>query len=98
MHPGQGRHARLQGHAPHQSGLLAIPRSADFARDPETAMMVSETLSKECPMPPHVVLVAKVIERSINAHRPRIRYTVAPSAKLSIAMRKALGARGWDLA
>ena len=49
-------------------------------------------------MPPHVVLVAKVIERSINAHRPRIRYTVAPSAKLSIAMRKALGARGWDLA
>ena len=40
--------------------------------------------------------VAKVIERSINARRPRIRYRVTPSATVSVAMRKALGARGWD--
>lgn len=42
--------------------------------------------------------VAKVIEKSLNAKRPRIRYTVTPSAPLSIASRKMLGARGWDAA
>lgn len=42
--------------------------------------------------------VAKVIEKSLNAKRPRIRYTVTPSAPLSIASRRMLGARGWDAA
>jgi len=42
--------------------------------------------------------VAKVIEKSLNAKRPRIRYTVTPSASMSIAARKLLGARGWDAA
>ncbi len=42
--------------------------------------------------------VAKVIEKSLNAKRPKIRYTVTPSASLSLATRKLLGARGWDAA
>jgi NADP-dependent 3-hydroxy acid dehydrogenase YdfG len=42
--------------------------------------------------------VAKVIEKALNAKRPRIRYKVTPSASLSIATRKVLGARGWDAA
>jgi len=42
--------------------------------------------------------VAKVIERSIKARRPKIRYTVTPSASLSLASRKLMGARGWDAA
>jgi NADP-dependent 3-hydroxy acid dehydrogenase YdfG len=40
--------------------------------------------------------VAKVIEKSLNARRPRIRYTVTPSATLSIRSRSLMGARGWD--
>ncbi len=40
--------------------------------------------------------VAKVIEKSLDARRPRIRYTVTPSAKLSIRSRNLMGARGWD--
>jgi len=42
--------------------------------------------------------VAKVIERSLKARRPKIRYTVTPSASLSLASRKLMGARGWDAA
>ncbi|MGZ8770217.1 MAG: SDR family NAD(P)-dependent oxidoreductase [Aeromicrobium sp.] len=42
--------------------------------------------------------VAKVIEKSLDAKRPKIRYTVTPSASLSIASRRLLGARGWDAA
>lgn len=42
--------------------------------------------------------VARVIEKSLNAKRPKIRYMVTPSASLSIASRKLLGARGWDAA
>ncbi|VXC19038.1 oxidoreductase [Aeromicrobium sp. 9AM] len=40
--------------------------------------------------------VAKVIERSLTTRRPRIRYTVTPSASLSIRSRNLMGARGWD--
>lgn len=40
--------------------------------------------------------VAKVIEKSLSARRPRIRYTVTPSATLSIRSRALMGARGWD--
>ncbi|KRC66645.1 short-chain dehydrogenase [Aeromicrobium sp. Root236] len=40
--------------------------------------------------------VAKVIEKSLTARRPRIRYTVTPSASLSIRTRSLMGARGWD--
>ncbi len=42
--------------------------------------------------------VAKVIEKSLNARHPRIRYTVTPSATMSIGTRRLLGARGWDMA
>ena len=42
--------------------------------------------------------VAKVIEKSLNSRRPKIRYTVTPSAKLSIASRRLMGARVWDAA
>lgn len=42
--------------------------------------------------------VATVIEKSLGARRPRIRYTVTPSAKLSIASRRLMGARAWDAA
>lgn len=42
--------------------------------------------------------VAKVIERALNATRPRIRYTVTASAKMSIASRRLIGARAWDAA
>ncbi|MEJ7635917.1 SDR family NAD(P)-dependent oxidoreductase [Aeromicrobium sp.] len=40
--------------------------------------------------------VAKVIEKSLDARRPKIRYTVTPSASLSIRSRNLMGARGWD--
>ncbi len=40
--------------------------------------------------------VAKVIEKALRVNRPRIRYTVTPSAKGAIAARRLLGARGWD--
>jgi len=42
--------------------------------------------------------VAKVIEKSLNAKRPKIRYTVTASAKISIASRRLIGARAWDAA
>ena len=40
--------------------------------------------------------VAKVIEKALGARRPRIRYTVTPSATLSIRSRNLMGARSWD--
>ena len=40
--------------------------------------------------------VAKVIDKAISSNRPRPRYTVTPSAKLSIAQRKLVTDRGWD--
>ena len=40
--------------------------------------------------------VAKVINKAISSSRPRPRYTVTPSAKLSIAQRKLVTDRGWD--
>ncbi|MDQ2676121.1 MAG: oxidoreductase [Actinomycetota bacterium] len=40
--------------------------------------------------------VAKVIEKAISSRRPRPRYTVTPSAKLSIAQRRLVTDRGWD--
>ncbi len=42
--------------------------------------------------------VAKVIEKALTKRRPKPRYTVTPSAPASIATRKVLGDRGWDLA
>ena len=42
--------------------------------------------------------VAKVIEKVIDARRPRPRYTVTPSAKLAIAQRRLTPDRVWDLA
>jgi NAD(P)-dependent dehydrogenase (short-subunit alcohol dehydrogenase family) len=40
--------------------------------------------------------VAKVIDKAISSDRPRPRYTVTPSARLSIAQRKLVTDRGWD--
>jgi NAD(P)-dependent dehydrogenase (short-subunit alcohol dehydrogenase family) len=42
--------------------------------------------------------VAKVVEKALTKGRPKARYTVTPSAPASIATRKLLGDRGWDLA
>ncbi len=42
--------------------------------------------------------VAKVIEKSLKAKRPKIRYTVTPSAKMAITSRRLIGARVWDAA
>jgi hypothetical protein len=42
--------------------------------------------------------VAKVIEKALSARRPRARYTVTPSAKMSIASRKMMTDRMWDRA
>jgi NADP-dependent 3-hydroxy acid dehydrogenase YdfG len=42
--------------------------------------------------------VAKVVEKALTRNRPKPRYTVTPSAPASIATRKLLGDRGWDLA
>jgi NAD(P)-dependent dehydrogenase (short-subunit alcohol dehydrogenase family) len=42
--------------------------------------------------------VAKTVEKALTKRRPRPRYTVTPSAPASIATRKLLGDRGWDLA
>ncbi len=40
--------------------------------------------------------VAKVIDKAISSSRPRPRYTVTPSARLSIAQRKLVTDRAWD--
>ena len=40
--------------------------------------------------------VAKVIEKAISSRRPRPRYPVTPSARLSIGQRKLLTDRAWD--
>ena len=40
--------------------------------------------------------VAKVIAKAITSSRPKPRYTVTPSAKLSIGQRKLLTDRAWD--
>lgn len=42
--------------------------------------------------------VAKVVEKALARNRPKARYTVTASAPVSIATRKLLGDRGWDLA
>ena len=40
--------------------------------------------------------VAKGVQKALTARRPLIRYTVTPSASLSIRTRSLMGARGWD--
>jgi NAD(P)-dependent dehydrogenase (short-subunit alcohol dehydrogenase family) len=42
--------------------------------------------------------VAKVVQKALTKRRPKPRYTVTLSAPASIATRKMLGDRGWDLA
>jgi NADP-dependent 3-hydroxy acid dehydrogenase YdfG len=42
--------------------------------------------------------VAKVIEKALTARRPRARYTVTPSARLSIGTRRLMPDRLWDAA
>jgi hypothetical protein len=42
--------------------------------------------------------VAKVIEKALTARRPRTRYTVTPSATMSIMTRRLLPDRLWDAA
>lgn len=64
----------------------------------ENAAVASMDSSDEGPYGVFNAQVARVIEKSLNAKRPKIRYTVTPSASLSIASRKLLGARGWDAA
>jgi hypothetical protein len=40
--------------------------------------------------------VAKAIEKAIGSSRPKARYKVTPSARLSLAMRRMLPDRAWD--
>jgi len=40
--------------------------------------------------------VAKVVEKALTRKRPRPRYAITPSAKLSIAQRRLVGDRIWD--
>ncbi|MBL6750343.1 MAG: SDR family NAD(P)-dependent oxidoreductase [Nevskia sp.] len=40
--------------------------------------------------------VAKVIERALSARHPRARYTVTPSARLLMTMRRMMSDRAWD--
>jgi NAD(P)-dependent dehydrogenase (short-subunit alcohol dehydrogenase family) len=40
--------------------------------------------------------VARKIERAISSSRPRPRYTVTPSAKIVLGLRKLMTDRGWD--
>ncbi len=40
--------------------------------------------------------VAKVVDKAISSNRPRPRYTVTPSARLTIAQRKLVTDRAWD--
>jgi len=40
--------------------------------------------------------VARVVERAIAARRPRARYTVTPSAKLLLGLRRVLSDPMWD--
>lgn len=40
--------------------------------------------------------VAKVVEKALNAKKPRPRYTVSGSAKVLLTQRKLLSDRGWD--
>jgi NAD(P)-dependent dehydrogenase (short-subunit alcohol dehydrogenase family) len=40
--------------------------------------------------------VAKVIEKALASRRPRSRYTVTPSAKIQIGLRRVLSDRAWD--
>jgi len=42
--------------------------------------------------------VAKVIEKSLDARRPRTRYTVTPSATMALATRRLMTDRMWDRA
>jgi hypothetical protein len=42
--------------------------------------------------------VAKVIEKALTARRPRTRYTVTPSATMSIVGRRLMSDRLWDAA
>jgi hypothetical protein len=42
--------------------------------------------------------VAKVIEKALTARRPRTRYTVTPSATMSIVGRRLMTDRMWDSA
>ncbi len=40
--------------------------------------------------------VARAIEKAITARRPKTRYKVTPSARISLATRRLLPDRGWD--
>ena len=42
--------------------------------------------------------VARVVERAVNAGRPRTRYVVTPGARAAVALRTLLPDRAWDLA
>ena len=42
--------------------------------------------------------VAKVVEKALTARNPRARYTVTPSAKLTLATRGLMSDRLWDRA
>ena len=78
----------------------ASPGEGDYAQfNAHVARATESVYEKGSPVgrlggPPEAV--AKVIEKALDARRPRARYTVTPSAKLLIGQRALLPDRGWD--
>ena len=78
----------------------AAPGEGDYAQfNAHVARATESVYEKGSPVgrlggPPEAV--AKVIEKALDARRPRARYTVTPSAKLLLTQRALLPDRGWD--
>jgi hypothetical protein len=51
-------------------------------------------MAKIAASPPEAV--AKVVERALNARRPRTRYLVTAGARVLVGLRKVLPDRAWD--
>jgi NAD(P)-dependent dehydrogenase (short-subunit alcohol dehydrogenase family) len=81
-------------------GSMDLEAGGPYAEFNRTVASATEDIYKG-PMkrlggPPEAV--AKVIEKALTARRPRTRYTVTPSARMSIVSRRLVSDRMWDTA
>jgi NAD(P)-dependent dehydrogenase (short-subunit alcohol dehydrogenase family) len=81
-------------------GSMDLEAGGPYAEFNRTVASATEDIYKG-PMkrlggPPE--MVAKVIEKALTARRPRTRYTVTPSATMSIVGRRLVSDRMWDAA
>ena len=81
-------------------GSMDLEAGGPYAEFNRTVASATEDIYKG-PMkrlggPPEAV--AKVIEKALTARRPRTRYTVTPSATMSIVGRRLMSDRLWDTA